>query len=418
MRHLDDSRKNNKNLCFNIPLSLSKKKKKKKKKRLELFEMMMEKVCALEAMDAYVKALEEEKKKIMVFERELPLSLQLVAQAIESCRRQLEEGEQKQHVGGEELTTSEGPVLEEFIPLRLANSSSSGEESGGHGRDGKSCCNGGEGEADKKPDWLRSVQLWKEPEPPTVDVLRPIAVNAKRVGAGGAFHPFEREKNVKEAVVAAPASSTTDTNGGEEKEKESQSSQRKSRRCWSPELHRRFLHALEQLGGSHAATPKQIRELMKVDGLTNDEVKSHLQKYRLHTRRPTTGAVQSNNSSTSQTPQIVLIGGLWMPPPEYTAAPAAAAASASQPATDTTGAPSNRVYAPVASLPSELGSEQQLQQKKQLQTKRSPTGPLNSQGRCSGDDHSEDGERANSNSSATASSSQTTTSSPSVSSRQ
>lgn len=26
-----------------------------------------------------------------------------------------------------------------------------------------------------------------------------------------------------------------------------------------------------------ASTPKQIRELMKVDGLTNDEVKSHLQ---------------------------------------------------------------------------------------------------------------------------------------------
>jgi SHAQKYF class myb-like DNA-binding protein len=25
------------------------------------------------------------------------------------------------------------------------------------------------------------------------------------------------------------------------------------------------------------ATPKQIREVMKVDGLTNDEVKSHLQ---------------------------------------------------------------------------------------------------------------------------------------------
>jgi hypothetical protein len=25
------------------------------------------------------------------------------------------------------------------------------------------------------------------------------------------------------------------------------------------------------------ATPKQIRELMKVDGMTNDEVKSHLQ---------------------------------------------------------------------------------------------------------------------------------------------
>jgi SHAQKYF class myb-like DNA-binding protein len=30
-------------------------------------------------------------------------------------------------------------------------------------------------------------------------------------------------------------------------------------------------------GMTAVATPKQIRELMKVDGLTNDEVKSHLQ---------------------------------------------------------------------------------------------------------------------------------------------
>jgi SHAQKYF class myb-like DNA-binding protein len=34
------------------------------------------------------------------------------------------------------------------------------------------------------------------------------------------------------------------------------------------------------------ATPKQIRELMKVDGLTNDEVKSHLQVGALHERDP------------------------------------------------------------------------------------------------------------------------------------
>lgn len=31
------------------------------------------------------------------------------------------------------------------------------------------------------------------------------------------------------------------------------------------------------------ATPKQIRELMQVDGLTNDEVKSHLQVSKPHT---------------------------------------------------------------------------------------------------------------------------------------
>jgi len=95
-------------------------------------------------------------------------------------------------------------------------------------------------------------------------VRKPIAVNAKRIG--GAFHPFEREKPVvKEQttpVAAAPASSTTDNaNGGggsggsgEEKGKDKDKeghSQRKSRRCWSVELHRRFLHALQQLGGSH-----------------------------------------------------------------------------------------------------------------------------------------------------------------------
>lgn len=91
-------------------------------------------------------------------------------------------------------------------------------------------------------------------------VRKPIAVNTKRMG--GAFHPFEREKvAAKPASVAeAPSSSMTEnTNGGGggsseekvDKEKEGHSSQRKARRCWSPELHRRFLHALQQLGGSH-----------------------------------------------------------------------------------------------------------------------------------------------------------------------
>ena len=37
-------------------------------------------------------------------------------------------------------------------------------------------------------------------------------------------------------------------------------------------------HEINEFHGMTAvATPKQIRELMKVDGLTNDEVKSHLQ---------------------------------------------------------------------------------------------------------------------------------------------
>ncbi|XP_062090680.1 myb family transcription factor EFM [Humulus lupulus] len=89
---------------------------------------------------------------------------------------------------------------------------------------------------------------------------------------------------------------------------------RKARRCWSPDLHRRFVNALQMLGGSQVATPKQIRELMKVDGLTNDEVKSHLQKYRLHTRRP------SPQAPGTPAPQLVVLGGIWVS--EYSAAAA------------------------------------------------------------------------------------------------
>ncbi|CAN6329650.1 unnamed protein product [Urochloa humidicola] len=73
------------------------------------------------------------------------------------------------------------------------------------------------------------------------------------------------------------------TDGGAAAQRQHQ--QTKARRCWSPELHRRFVAALQRLGGAQVAKPKRIRELMKVDGLTNDEVKSHLQKYRLHTWR-------------------------------------------------------------------------------------------------------------------------------------
>lgn len=96
--------------------------------------------------------------------------------------------------------------------------------------------------------------------------------------------------------------------------------QRKARRCWSPELHRRFVSALQQLGGSQVATPKQIRELMKVDGLTNDEVKSHLQKYRLHTRRSS-----PSPSPSSHAPQLLILG--WVPPECTPAVGAASQAS-------------------------------------------------------------------------------------------
>jgi len=45
---------------------------------------------------------------------------------------------------------------------------------------------------------------------------------------------------------------------------------------WTQELHKKFVHAVEQLGVDHAI-PSRILELMKVEGLTRHNVASHLQ---------------------------------------------------------------------------------------------------------------------------------------------
>ncbi|XP_030548784.1 transcription factor HHO2-like [Rhodamnia argentea] len=340
-------------------------------------------------MQGYMEALEEEKRKIQVFQRELPLCLELVNQAIESCRQQLSGTTTEYMQGGQsqcsEQTSTDGPVLEEFIPIKRVCSASDEEEEEEEDDDDDddeqhSHKNPKSDHATdkKKSDWLRSAQLWNQtaPAPPLQQESTPRRVSVVEVTRnGGAFQPFLRENkspvkttshdntnyqnnnddnNNNQAFVelhspvpVAATSSTADTtkgngNGSRKEEKEGQA-QRKQRRCWSPELHRRFLQALQQLGGSHAATPKQIRELMKVDGLTNDEVKSHLQKYRLHTRRPSP-TIQHNGSS--QAPQFVVVGGIWVQPPEY-AAVAASATTASGEAAKPPAA-SAGVYAPLA----------------------------------------------------------------------
>ncbi|CAN7010458.1 unnamed protein product [Brassica rapa subsp. trilocularis] len=55
---------------------------------------------------------------------------------------------------------------------------------------------------------------------------------------------------------------------------------RRPRKIWTPQLHQRFLDAIEHLGISDA-TPKTITEFMNVEGLTRWSVASHLQIYRL-----------------------------------------------------------------------------------------------------------------------------------------
>jgi SHAQKYF class myb-like DNA-binding protein len=290
----------------------------------------------------YLRNLQGERGKIEAFKRELPLCMELLDAAIESTKQRVMDDE-----------CSDGSKrTQDFMPLKKRWERRSEEVVLG------------------RPAWMGEAQLWTKHQHSSVEVDFGIdqgkGVPRLLHRQGGAFVPFNRDRQLASppfspppaACVPDPASlslsTTTSTvpttttaatnNGGDSEEntrvRDSSDArvsveyaaqiraaaaqpQRKARRCWSPELHRRFVSALQQLGGSQVATPKQIRELMKVDGLTNDEVKSHLQKYRLHTRRSS-----PSPSPSSHAPQLLILG--WVPP-ECT--PPAAVGAASQAST-------------------------------------------------------------------------------------
>ncbi|CAI5478381.1 unnamed protein product [Closterium sp. Yama58-4] len=91
---------------------------------------------------------------------------------------------------------------------------------------------------------------------------------------------------------------------------------------WTPELHRRFVQAVEQLGVDKAI-PSRILELMGVKSLTRHNIASHLQKYRSHRRHLAARDAEAANWNTNRAPaDSGASAGAWP----------AAAAAASAPA--------------------------------------------------------------------------------------
>ncbi|KAF3780879.1 hypothetical protein EJ110_NYTH36867 [Nymphaea thermarum] len=193
----------------------------------------------------YMEALQEELNKIKVFQSELPLSLHLVSQAIDACRRQIAietTGYQSESV---ETTCEGAPLLEEFIPIR--RNSDDNQEQDHRKEEDKSEASHDRG---NKPDWLRSAQLWnQDPEiSPTEDVDSSRKSSSSETKRGASSSPCRRGEKALPATAAVSDPSASAAAEGHDKEG---NVQKKARRCWSPELHRRFLHALQQLGGSH-----------------------------------------------------------------------------------------------------------------------------------------------------------------------
>lgn len=334
----------------------------------------------LSRIDEFLGRLEQEYVKIQVFQRELPLCMLLLNDAILSLKEESRRWKKK--------NTDQKPVLEEFMPVPMKETREELPRKKAADRNNDDDGDLTEDSGDKKDNWL---QLWSAENCPAAaatynntltsekqghnllplslkvdgkrrrftpdnglshqsnnDVVRggeeqmrrPVIkatnhifpVSFKKIDntklekmtitqttppdAGLSLGGIIKQSSHHEPLVSSnprlsngrllvAADSPSDFVGSSNvvnsnSQQHQHPTNRKQRRCWSPELHRRFVNALQQLGGAQVATPKQIRELMQVDGLTNDEVKSHLQKYRLHTRRAP-GNTSPSQEQTSET---------------------------------------------------------------------------------------------------------------------
>ncbi|XP_042024684.1 transcription factor NIGTH1-like [Salvia splendens] len=218
-------------------------------------------------LDKYVNQLQDEMKTVDAFKHELPLSMMLLNDAITI-------------LNAEKMRCQKEPILKEFIPLKKSSPGDKDEKIG---------------ETDivdrrEKMSWMSLVQLWnsgsnEKREEESVD--RAAVESSRAAGTSDLTVGKEGRDDFQWLSLGIKNSMEDDFSAKSGSNTQTAEIVRKQRRCWSPELHGRFLGALEQLGGAQAATPKQIREIMQADGrltITKDEVKSHLQNYRLRNK--------------------------------------------------------------------------------------------------------------------------------------
>ncbi|CAK0787242.1 hypothetical protein CVIRNUC_010459 [Coccomyxa viridis] len=125
---------------------------------------------------------------------------------------------------------------------------------------------------------------------PSLEALASIAEGIGTSGGGEAVDTDEGDlvsqqgKRRAEPDEAEEGLSETEGEGGSGDSRRAEGRHKRPRLVWTAELHARFMNAVNHLGVKNAV-PKTILQLMNVEGMTRENVASHLQKYRLYLKR-------------------------------------------------------------------------------------------------------------------------------------
>lgn len=117
---------------------------------------------------------------------------------------------------------------------------------------------------------------------------------------GGGPAGEEEEESRKTRREDSSATTTDDAESGSGGGGDAARAAKRPRLVWTPQLHKRFVDVVTHLG-IKKAVPKTIMQLMNVEGLTRENVASHLQKYRLYLKRqglPYDGPSTSDHSQS------------------------------------------------------------------------------------------------------------------------
>lgn len=157
---------------------------------------------------------------------------------------------------------------------------------------------------EETPNWLiRCEEELPSPEeliPISQTLITPHLALAFQIGSHNNIHSSPKRtaamyhQKLQPAATPSPTMMNTDfggdsstdlgSGGGGGGGDEPARTLKRPRLVWTPQLHKRFVDAVGHLGIKNAV-PKTIMQLMSVEGLTRENVASHLQKYRLYLRR-------------------------------------------------------------------------------------------------------------------------------------